>query len=378
VRIIFDRGTRRSKGCAYVEFRNRASVATALALAGTPLLGRAVSVKASEAEKNLAWEAAQKNNPVLAAAAASLTGGDPAAAAAAASAAAAVGPLPPPPPPELPLSGPARLYVGGLHASITSDDVRDIFDSFGAVVSSSLAADERGRSSGFGWVVFADPASAARAMAAMDGVEVAGTALQVKAAPGQGSGRGGGVPPPPASLPPPPPLPAAPASELTSLASEETGGGLRMTADTRAALMARLGGGAAAAVAPPPPPPASTVALGAVAASLALEQGVLGPASPVATRCLLLKNMFDPAAEADPAWPDDIRADVGDECARFGAVDHVHVDPASRGYVYVRLAGAAAAAAAKAALHGRWFAGRQVVAEFQFAPLYASHFGLAP
>ncbi len=30
-------------------------------------------------------------------------------------------------------------------------------------------------------------------------------------------------------------------------------------------------------------------------ASLALEQGVLGPASPIPTPCLLLKNMFNPA-----------------------------------------------------------------------------------
>jgi RNA-binding protein 39 len=29
--------------------------------------------------------------------------------------------------------------------------------------------------------------------------------------------------------------------------------------------------------------------------ALALEQGLLGPASPIPTQCLLLKNMFDPA-----------------------------------------------------------------------------------
>ncbi len=32
-----------------------------------------------------------------------------------------------------------------------------------------------------------------------------------------------------------------------------------------------------------------------VPAALALEQGLLGPASPIPTQCLLLKNMFDPA-----------------------------------------------------------------------------------
>jgi RNA-binding protein 39 len=29
-------------------------------------------------------------------------------------------------------------------------------------------------------------------------------------------------------------------------------------------------------------------------AALALEQGLLGPASPIPTQCLLLKNMFAP------------------------------------------------------------------------------------
>ena len=41
--------------------------------------------------------------------------------------------------------------------------------------------------------------------------------------------------------------------------------------------------------------PAGTVVLHANAAALALEQGVLGPASPIPTQCLLLKNMFNPA-----------------------------------------------------------------------------------
>ena len=385
IRIITDRGTTRSKGCAYVEYEDRVSVAAALSLAGGDLGGRSVSVRASEAEKNLAWEAAQRNNPVLAAAAATLTGGgDTAAAVAAAAAAAAGGGLPPPSSSAaaLPPTGPSRLYVGGLHASIEEADVRDIFEPFGVVQTTALARDPAGRSSGFGWVTFADPQAAGRALGAMDGVEVAGTKLQVRVAglPTAG-GDSAALPPPPPGAPPLPPPPPSDATTLTSLAAEETGGGLKLTADARATLMARLGGGVATAGAPPPPPPlpdaASHVQLGSVAAALALERGELGPASPVPTRCLLLKNLFDPTAEAGPGWTDVVRDDVGDECARFGTVDHVHVDPASSGFVYVRLADEPSAASARRALHGRWFGGRQVVAEFQFAAAYASHFGLS-
>ena len=57
VRIIYDRNTPRSKGMAYVEMKAREDVAAALALSGTTLRGQMVMVKASEAEKNVAWEA---------------------------------------------------------------------------------------------------------------------------------------------------------------------------------------------------------------------------------------------------------------------------------------------------------------------------------
>lgn len=44
-----------------------------------------------------------------------------------------------------------------------------------------------------------------------------------------------------------------------------------------------------------PPPAALSTAPSISKNPLALEQGVLGPASPIPTPCVLLKNMFDPA-----------------------------------------------------------------------------------
>jgi hypothetical protein len=46
--------------------------------------------------------------------------------------------------------------------------------------------------------------------------------------------------------------------------------------------------------APLPPPPSGPV-LSGPALQLQMEQGVLGPSSPIPTPCLLIKNMFDPA-----------------------------------------------------------------------------------
>ena len=51
--------------------------------------------------------------------------------------------------------------------------------------------------------------------------------------------------------------------------------------------------------------PAGTMVLSKDAQALQLEQGILGPASPIPSPCLLLKNMFNPSECASPpplAW----------------------------------------------------------------------------
>jgi hypothetical protein len=47
-----------------------------------------------------------------------------------------------------------------------------------------------------------------------------------------------------------------------------------------------------------------------------------------------------------------------------------------QGFVYLKFGTAEAAAAAHRALMGRWFAGRQIVAEYQFVAPYQQHFGI--
>ncbi len=45
--------------------------------------------------------------------------------------------------------------------------------------------------------------------------------------------------------------------------------------------------------------------------------------------------------------------------------------------MYVRLSTTQAAEAAHRALHGRWYGGRQILAEYQFLQVYNSYFKLA-
>lgn len=45
-----------------------------------------------------------------------------------------------------------------------------------------------------------------------------------------------------------------------------------------------------------------------------------------------------------------------------------------QGFVYLKFTTVEGSAAAQKALHGRWFAGRQIVAEFQFTAVYGNFF----
>ena len=60
VKIVMDKITKKSKGVAYVEFRNESSVALALALSGQKLLSVPIKFEITETEKNrIAAEAAE-------------------------------------------------------------------------------------------------------------------------------------------------------------------------------------------------------------------------------------------------------------------------------------------------------------------------------
>lgn len=352
VRIICDRNTRRSKGFAYIEMADRNDIINAISLTGQVLRGQQVMVKMSEAEKNLAWEANQQQ----AAQQAKLTA-------------------------DTTLStGPCTLAVSNLLPTLSEADIAPIFEPFGVVMAIRLVRDPAGRSMGYGHVEFASAADATRAMQDLQGMDVAGQKLMLQVAP-QGAIQ------PVAVLPgPPPPMGMAMAPPVQvvdeSLGDEEDGGGLKLTSQARASLMSRLANSAGITVPDPAamfgnvPSMAAQPSGPTVDPALALEQGFLGPASPIPTHCLLLKNMFNPAEESEPNWELDIGEDVKAECSKYGEVVHVFVDKNSKGFVYLKFMSTQGAQAAQQALNGRWFAGRRIAAEFQFAQPYSTHFGV--
>ena len=75
------------------------------------------------------------------------------------------------------------VYVGNLNFETTEADLRTLFEPFGEVQSISVINDrETGRPRGFAFVEMPDDQEAAKAVAGLNGREVAGRALRINEA----------------------------------------------------------------------------------------------------------------------------------------------------------------------------------------------------
>jgi len=76
-----------------------------------------------------------------------------------------------------------KLFVGSLPWSVDDAQLAELFSEHGSVVSARVITDrDTGRSRGFGFVEFADEATAAAAMQALDGAMVEGRNISVSIA----------------------------------------------------------------------------------------------------------------------------------------------------------------------------------------------------
>src|SRR5690242_3880877 len=91
-----------------------------------------------------------------------------------------------------------NIFVGNLDFSATDSSVRSLFEPYGTVERVSVVTDrDTGRSRGFAFVEMPDAAQADQAIAALNGANLDGRALNVNEARpkpqgGGGGGRGGG------------------------------------------------------------------------------------------------------------------------------------------------------------------------------------------
>jgi len=87
-----------------------------------------------------------------------------------------------------------NIFVGNLSFGATEDSVRSMFEAYGTVDRVSVVTDrETGRARGFGFVEMSVDAEAERAIAALNGRELDGRALNInEARPKEDRGGGGG------------------------------------------------------------------------------------------------------------------------------------------------------------------------------------------
>ncbi len=88
-----------------------------------------------------------------------------------------------------------NIYVGNLSYKISDQELEEVFEEFGEVISAKVIKDrETGSSTGFGFVEMADDEDAQAAIEELDGSEIDGRAVKVnKARPKETAGnRGGG------------------------------------------------------------------------------------------------------------------------------------------------------------------------------------------
>jgi RNA-binding protein 23/39 len=350
VRIIYDRNRPISKGMAYVEFSSKDSIPKALELTGETLRGQKVMVKQSEAEKNIAWEAEQATK-VNMRGKAQQQGAQK--------------------------TGPCALFVAGLHEGLAEEDVKAVFEPFGALDAIEISRDKKGESNGHGIVRYREWAHAMLAVSQLNGLELVGQALKISIAAGQegnnktnnNNNRKGDD--------------DDDDDQLGGGQMDDTATYARMDAAKRAELMQKLAGGDASTIGAIP---TATLTHNAVKIKtkeeekrelIMMTQGFFGPSSPIPTNCILLKNLFDPSEETDEEWWLDIQEDVKGEVSKYGECVHAFVDKENPyGFCYLKFEDVEAAKRAQFGLNNRFFGGRSLICDFQFAEPYKKHFKL--
>ena len=355
----------------YVEFVGKESVPAALQLTGQSLKGVPIIVQLTEAEKNRQARASDNSNGNAAA----------------------------------PFH---RLYVGNIHFSLTEDDIRQIFETFGPLEAASLTRDENGRSRGYGFVQYESAESAKEALEKMQGFELAGRAIRVglgndrsheaamqrvgpqnqasafSGAGGRGVHAGGTNNFDRAGPRQNEKISGASALDDTEIA------GVNFNNISRHSLMDKLarrsetkdknGVSDKAKTTTSQPAPAQTQP---------------SPSQPLKSRCIVVHNAFDLRAyvppnltkyyshkltaryreeTADPtgAWIQKVQEEFKLEFDKtYGQTVHVGVDPNSlQGNVYVKFIDAESGQKAKLGLNGRHFARRMVSANYLVEPVY--------
>ncbi|KAI0809763.1 hypothetical protein GGR55DRAFT_165727 [Xylaria sp. FL0064] len=349
--IVKDRISGRSKGVGYVEFKNEDSVTAALQLTGQKLLGIPVIVQLTEAEKNRQvrnTDGSGHGNSV-------------------------------------PFH---RLYVGNIHFSITEQDLQNVFEPFGELEFVQLQKDDTGRSRGYGFVQFRDADQAREALEKMNGFDLAGRPIRVglgndkftpestanllqrfqgQNQPYQGSAfsGAGGRGPQTSGFDRAGGRDNDKATGASALDDTDVAG-VNFNNYSRDALMRKL--------ARTDESSNGTQNEGPIVKPKT-EAKPLPVKVNMASRCVVLHNMFDPSEEEGESWIKELEDDVRQEAEeKYGHVVHISLDPNSQGDIYLKFDKVQGGENAIKGLNGRYFGGRMISAAPVVDAVYSSLF----
>lgn len=95
----------------------------------------------------------------------------------------------------------------------------------------------------------------------------------------------------------------------------------------------------------------------------------------MASRCVVLHNMFDPAEEEGEDWIKELEDDVRQEAEdKYGHVVHISLDPNSQGDIYLKFDKVQGGENAIKGLNGRYFGGKMITAAPVVDAVYSSLF----
>ncbi|WRT68315.1 uncharacterized protein IL334_005291 [Kwoniella shivajii] len=332
-RIVTDKVSRRSKGIGYVELDAVELVHRALTLTGTIVLGLPINIMLTESERNR--ETTASSAPVV--------GSD--------------GQVRPavtfgqnfPPlstglavPPGLDVDAHKdgaipyhRLFISNLAFSLSSDDLRQVFEPFGEIEFVDLHIDFSGMKKGTAYVQFKDLRAAQMALDAMAGFELAGRPIRVQTVQDR-------------------------AYVATEQIEDNGNYGTRLDANQRQQLMFKLAR----------TEPNVNLALSAhKPIAIPSKTPQMNP-----TPFVIVSNMFNPEEETERNWDLDLAEDVkGEVESKYGKVNRIKVEKMSAGEVYIEFGEIDGATSAIKGLNGRFFGGRQLQASYISETLFKAH-----
>ncbi|MES1902501.1 MAG: RNA-binding protein 39 [Paramarteilia canceri] len=316
VKIIRDPNTGKSKGIAYVEFREIESVNKACDMTGKKLLGHSIIVETSQAEKNREYAAQSAHVKAVS------------------------------------TSGGKKIRVQNVHKNLDAEMLKNVFKTFGSITNCVISRDDTARNSTkVAYITFVNSSAAKNCAVNMDGFELADFKLKVTQ--------------------------LAETNSYTDRSILDTEivdrGGINLGRSGRHELMMKLAEGSGLKIPEYPNNNHRNSDLNGVENSD--ETSKVQIMSNMPTQCLVISNFFDGNKSISSKEAIKIKDEVIEQCNKHGGCYHVSVDDSSLdGNVYLKCHTVGTANACFSTFDGKSYNNRTLAAAYLPIPTYHALF----